>query len=166
MRCRLVKLSKFSGNGASIYSIVLNNEKETLLDKFIKENSYSFLSETKNILMRLRTIGHKTGARIGFFKKFEGKPGDGVCALYDEPDSNLRLYCIIYGTQIIVVGNGGPKSKSIRALQEDYKLKEENYFLRWLSDQITTKIIDGDIKFSDNHLDFLGDLEFQDDETE
>ncbi len=165
MRCRLVKLSRFSGKAASVYSIVLNNEKETLFDKFIRENSYSFLSETKNILMRLKTIGHKTGARVTYFKEFEGKPGDGVCALYDEPGSNLRLYCIKYGTQIIIVGNGGPKSKLIKALQEDDKLKEENYFLRWLSDQITTKIINRDIKYSDNYLDFIGNLEFQDDET-
>lgn len=166
MRCRLVKLSRFSGKGASVYSIVLNDEKETLLDKFIRENSFLFLSETKDILMRLKTIGHKTGARVNYFKEYEGKLGDGVCALYDEPGSNLRLYCIKYGTQIIIIGNGGPKLKSIRALQEDDKLKEENYFLRWLSDQITTKIIDRDIKYSDNHLDFIGDLEFQDDETE
>lgn len=166
MRCKLVKLSKLSGNKASIYSIVLNDEKETLLDKFVKESSNSFLSETKDILMRLKTIGHKTGARATFFKEFEGKPGDGVCALYDKPNSKLRLYCIKYGTQIIIIGNGGPKSKLIKALQEDDKLKEENYFLRWLSDQITTKIINRDIKYSSDHLDFLGDLDFQDDETE
>jgi len=162
MRCRLVKLSKFSGNKASVYSIILNNETETLLDKFLKENSNLHISETKDILKRLMTIGHKTGARTTFFKEFEGKLGDGVCALYDEPNSHLRLYCIKYGTQIIIIGNGGPKSKSIKALQEDDKLKEENYFLRWLSGQITEKIIDQDIKYSNDYLDFLGDLEFQD----
>lgn len=164
MRCRLVKLTQFSGESASVYSVIINDEQETLLDKFIRENKISFISETKDIVMRLRTIGQKTGARVSFFKEFEGAPGDGVCALYDDPDSNLRLYCIRYGTQLIVLGNGGPKAKSIHAFQEDTKLKEENYFLRWLSSQITKRIKDKDIVYINDYLDFSGDLEFEDDE--
>ena len=77
MKYRLVKLSSFSANECSIYSILLNDEQETLLEKFIKENKDTFLSEIKDILQRLRTIGHKTGARIDFFKLDEGYPGDG-----------------------------------------------------------------------------------------
>lgn len=36
----------------------------------------------------------KTGAAEHFFKLNEGKPGDGVCALFDSPDKKLRIYCI------------------------------------------------------------------------
>jgi len=164
MKYRLVKLSSFSGDECSIYSILLNDEQETLLDKFIKENKDSFLSEIKNILQRLRTIGHKTGARIDFFKLEEGNPGDGVCALYDDEERNLRLYCIRYGTQLVVVGNGGPKPKEMRALQEDEKLTEENYFLRRVSAQITKRIKEKEICYINDYLDFSGDLEFRDDE--
>jgi hypothetical protein len=57
MRCKLVKLSRFSGNKASIYSIILNDEQETLLDKFIYENKNLFLGEIIDILKRLITIG-------------------------------------------------------------------------------------------------------------
>lgn len=163
MRYKLVKLSKFSGNKASIYSITVNDEQETLLDKFINENKDTFLSEIKNIFMRLRSIGLTTGARIEYFKEFEGNPGDGVCALYDDEDSNLRLYCIRYGTQLVVVGNGGPKPKSMSAFQDDKKLTDENYFLRWLSDEITTRIKEREICYINDYLDFSGDLEFQDD---
>ena len=166
MKCKLVKLTKLSGKKASVYSIVLNDEPETLLGKFIRENISSFKGETKDILMRLHTIGHLTGARIDFFKQYEGKSGDGVCALYDAPDSNLRLYCIKYGTQIVVIGNGGPKPKSIRTLQQDEKLSDANYFLRWLSEQITQRIRTRDIEYTNDYLDFSGNLEFQDDETE
>jgi hypothetical protein len=97
-------------------------------------------------------------------KTFEGKPGDGVCALYDEPESNLRLYCIRYGTQILVIGNGGPKPKSISSFQEDEKLRDENYFLRWLSYEISSRITEKDIIYTNDNLDFSGDLEFQYDE--
>ena len=164
MKCRLVKINKLSGDRASLYSVVINEEKETLLEKFIRENKNSFLSETKDILKRLRTIGHKTGARKQFFKEFEGKPGDGICALYDDPDSKLRLYCIIFGTQILVVGGGGPKPKNISAFQDNQKLKDENYFLRWLSEQITERIKDKEITFENDYLDFSGNLEFHEKE--
>jgi len=161
MKFALIKLNKLSGNGASIYAIKFEGEAETSLDKFIIENSASFKSETNDIVQRLRSIGHKTGARAQFFKENEGEPGDGVCALYDDPDSHLRLYCIRYGTQILVVGGGGHKPKTIRTLQEDKKLTEENYFLRWLTSQITQRIKDKEIQYTNDHFDFDGDLEFE-----
>ncbi len=94
MKCKLVKIDSLSGKEASIYSVYLEDESTTLFEKFVNEYSISFKSETKDIIQRLRTIGTKTGARVQFFKEWEGAPGDGVCALYDIPNSNLRLYCI------------------------------------------------------------------------
>ena len=164
MKYKLVKLQRLSGDKASIYSVVQNDETESFLEIFLRENQISFIDETKNILMRLSSIGHTTGARESFFKIFEGKVGDGVCALYDEPQSNLRLYCIRYGTQLVVVGNGGPKPKRISAFQEDDKLTEENYFLRWLSGEITNRIKTKEILYTNDHLGFAGNLEFEDDE--
>lgn len=166
MRYKLIKLHKFSGDKASIYTILQDGEKESFLDKFVKENQISFKDEIIDILKRLISIGHKTGGRESFFKTFEGNPGDGVCAIYDDEQSKLRLYCIRYGTQLVVVGNGGPKEKTIRSFQSDEKLKEENYFLRWLSGEITNRIKDKDITFINDHLDFSGNLVFQDNEKE
>lgn len=167
MKCRLVKLGKITGNKATVYSVIQNVEQITLFDKFIYENKNSFISEIKEILIRLNTIGKKTGARINFFREWEGKPGDGVCALrYKEKkrDENLRLYCITFGNQIVVVGGGGPKN--VRALQDDEKLRKENYFLRWLSDQISIRIKEKELEYTDDFLEFIGDLNFQDDEEE
>lgn len=62
------------------------------------------------MVQRLKIIGTKTGAREQFFKLHEGNPGDGVCALFDLPDKNLRLYCIRYNTQIIILGGGWNKT--------------------------------------------------------
>lgn len=162
MKCRLVKLSKFSGNKASVYSVIMNDERHTLFDKFIVENKDSFLSEIKNIAVRIETIGKSTGIRETFIKKYEGSLGDGVGALYDKPKADLRLYCITYGSQLIIIGSGGPKDKSIRAFQEDKKLTDENFFLRWLSQKITGRISDKEIVFINEGLDFEGNLEFQD----
>jgi hypothetical protein len=161
MRYKLVKFDQLSGDAASIYSVALNDEAETLLDKFIKENIFSFKNETKELIKRLKTIGNESGARPQFFKLKEGAPGDGVCALYDNPNSNLRLYCIHYGNELIIVGGGGHKPKTIRALQENEKLKSENYFLKWLSKEITIRIKEKTIQFTNDHFDFEGDLEFE-----
>jgi transcriptional regulator with XRE-family HTH domain len=138
MKYKLVKHQKLSGNKASIYSVVQGNEAESFLEKFVKENQFSFIDEIKNILMRLKAIGHNTGARENFFKIFEGRLGDGVCALYDEPESNLRLYCIRYGAQLIIVGNGGPKSKQISAFQMMKGAKMETKSSNLIDDLLDT----------------------------
>jgi len=164
MRYKIVKINNYSGNKTTIYSILMEEENETLLNKFVRENEISFKSETKDVLKRLYSIGHTTGARTYFFKEWEGKPGDGVCALFDKPNSNLRLYCIYFGSQLIIVGSGGHKPKNIRTLQQDGKLKAENYLLRKISEQITQRIKDKEISYTKDYLNFEGNLEFNEEE--
>jgi putative component of toxin-antitoxin plasmid stabilization module len=166
MKYKLVKLNRLSGDRASIYSVYLEDAGKTLFDLFLEENKISFKSELKDIISRLRVIGHKTGAREIFFKLNEGNAGDGVCALYDRPDSNLRLYCIRYGALIIILGGGGHKPKSIKQFQQNQKLTEENYFLRELSKTIKAKMDDDEIGFSSDFMDFEGDLTFNDESDE
>ena len=160
MKYRLLKINNLSGKAASIYSIRFDKKQKTSIEVFISENKNLYLSELNDIIIRLKTIGKKTGAREQFFKINEGNPGDGVCALYDDVDKKLRLYCIRYGSLLIIVGGGGPKN--VQTLQEDKKLKDENYFLRHLSSQITERIKDKEIWFSDDNMDLEGNLEFID----
>lgn len=159
MKYKLKKLPHLSGNKATIYSVVIDDNDKSLYELFLAENFTSHISEIAFINKRLQTIGKKTGAREGFFKMFEGKYGDCVCALYDEPKYNLRLYCIRYDTQIVIVGGGG--EKNVRALQDDPKLKQENYTLRDLSKLIAQKLND-EISFSIDGLEFEGNLELDD----
>ena len=159
MKCELVRLTRFSGEHASVYTVKVDDAPMTLFENFIAENRSTHKSELNDILSRLHTIGKHTGAREGYFKHKEGSPGDGLVALYDDPEKKLRLYAIRYGTGIIIVGGGGPKN--VRALQDDPKLKAENYFLRQLSDTIKQKTVDRDIRFSEDRLFFEGELEFE-----
>lgn len=161
MQFELIKIEDLSGKKASCYTVILSGENESLFERFLSENSVTFKSEILDILARLRTIANHTGAREGFFKSNEGKPGDGICALYDQPGSNLRLYCIRFGQELIILGGGGPKSKAIRALQESEKLKTENYQLREIAQYIITALKEKDIRFSDDFLDFEGQLKFE-----
>lgn len=166
MDYRLVKIEELSGEEASVYSIYMENEQVTAYEKFIQENITSFKSEIIDINKRLQIIGNETGARHSFFKHKEGSPGDGVCALYDDPDKKLRLYCVRYGTVMVVLGGGGPKPKNIQALQEDPKLTEENNFVRQVSNDIRTRMEEGEIRFINYGLEFEGDLEFKTDDYE
>ena len=167
MKYRLVKLKDLSGNQASIYSIYLIDEKITLFKKFLIENKNIYKSELNDIFSRLIAIGHSVGAREQFFKKNEGVPGDGVCALYDKIESKLRLYCIRYGSLLVILGGGGFKSKDIKAFQDNEKLAQENSILRQISKEITERMItEKEIKFSFDYMDFEGNLEFNDEDYE
>ncbi|MFZ4400177.1 MAG: hypothetical protein ACOYO1_09095 [Bacteroidales bacterium] len=161
MKYELKKNKQLSGNKASIYTIYIHEENKTLLDIFIEENKILHISELNDIILRLNVIGKKTGAREQFFKLKEGKPGDLVCALYDNPDSKLRLYCIRFGSLLIIAGGGGPKSKKIRALQDDEKLTQENKIIRNLSEEIYKRTKEGNIKIINDGMDFEGDLDFE-----
>lgn len=157
MTISLKRLDKLSGKKATVYSVQLDDGTD-LFDQFLNENSAEYEKDVKNILQRIRSISRKAGAQKHFFKTKEGKPGDGVCALYDTPDKHLRLYCIRMGNTVIILGGGGPKPKKIRALQEDSKLKHENYLLRDVSKELTDKMRNGEIRFSDDELELLGDI--------
>lgn len=159
MRCKIVKLTRFSGTQASVYSVIVDDSSTTLFENFIQENKNSYAGEIKNIGMRLHVIGHNTGARHSFFRHKEGVPGDGVVALHDDPKKKLRLYAIRYGNDILILGGGGPKN--VRALQENKKLEKENYLLRAISERITEKIKEKEIYYSANNLELEGELEFE-----
>lgn len=160
MKFEIVKLDQFNGNKCGVYSIFVDNEQETLFERFLLENKISFKHEIINILERIRTINSITGARENYFKLDEGKPGDGICALFDLPDSNLRLYCIRFGNSLIILGGGGEKRKSFKALQEVEKLKTENYILRKISAEIAKRIREREITFSEDGTEITGELEF------
>jgi len=159
MNLELVKLSKFSGNEASIYTLFDIDEGKTLFDKFIIENINSFKSEIKDISVRLERIGRRSGAREIYFKLNEGKPGDGVCALYDEANKKLRLYCIRYGKSLLILGGGC--AKTTRTLQEDSKLNKENSFLVKISKQILDRLKNGEIRYVNEGMDFEGEINFE-----
>jgi hypothetical protein len=149
MKFELIELENLSGPKATFYSVFIDDDSETLFEKFYDENKDTFREELKSIVKTLDIIALDNGARRTYFKENEGKLGDLVCALYDTPKSNLRLYCIRLGNTVIILGGGGQKDKSLRALQEDVKLTHENYLMRKLSDLLYKKIKEGEIYWED-----------------
>lgn len=163
MNFEVIRLKSFPNAKATIYSVIMETDAgsaTTLFERFIEENSGSYRQEMKDIMSRLQTIAQKTGSSDHFFKDWEGRPGDGVCALYDTPARKLRLYCIRFGRTILIVGGGGPKPKGIRTLQESEKLAEENSRMRMISQRIATRIREGDLAWTSDELELTGNFYF------
>lgn len=159
MEFELVKLAGFSNDEVSVYTLLNCDTGISLFQSFIQENQHEFPDEVKDIAKRILSF-KEVGARENFFKINEGKPGDGVCALYDDEKSNLRLYCIRYGTVLVVLGSGGHKPKTTRRLQETKKLEDENQIMRNLSAEIEKRRRNGELSFSKDFLEIDGDLIF------
>jgi hypothetical protein len=158
VKFKLIKIAQLSGRKATIYSAILDEDGQNLFEQFIEENDNLHRPELLEILARIKSISHKEGAREHYFKKGEGLLGDGVEALFDVTKRKLRLYCIRYSSVVLVLGGGG--AKNVRTLQEDPKLKRENYLLRQISKRLTLAIKEGDLQW--NGDDFTGQLEFDD----
>ena len=157
MKFQLVKLSRFSGVKTSIYTVVVGNDVETLLDKFLQKHKDSHLNEIRQIIATLDAIGKRVGAQEIFFRrKKEGKAGDGVEALYDSPDAKLRLYCIRYGSVTLILGDGG--EKNVRTWQEDKQLTKSATEMIKISAMITQAIKEKDLYWNGNE--FVGKLNF------
>lgn len=156
MNFELIKNDSLSGQKAVIYSVRIEDEVETLLEKFVAENVTDYRDQVRELLLRLQQIGHNTGARETFFKPNEGKPGDGIEALYDTDKKNLRLYCIRNGRVAVIVGGGGPKTT--RTWQEDPKLKVANELLQLISKTIIQALSAGDLRWSADGLTLEGEL--------
>jgi len=165
----IVELQPYSGSEAKVYSLIPVGEEETLFENFVGENIAEFKDEIKDILKRLKQIGHTTGARESFFKhegdnEFLRKYGKYVWALYDDEERKLRLYCIKFANVAIILGGGGYKDKSVIKWQDDDKLSEEARKIMAYAESILKQLDDGDLYWSKDGTELQGNLKNYDNE--
>lgn len=142
MNFEIVEIEEFSGDKAKIYSIMLEGDDDTLLDKFFDENQ-QYEEELEEIAARLLAMRSSTGCRIQFFKEHEGAPGDGVVALWYK---RMRLYCLRFDNTCIFIGSGGYKPPDISAYQENPLLNAKAQQMRAIAASINKAIIGKDLK--------------------
>ena len=109
----------FSGKNCTVYSAFIDNVSP--FRTFVDDYFAMYREEVEDILSTIQAIG-RLGAHEFYFKINEGKYGDGVCALYDDDVRMLRLYCILFGTEILILGGGG--LKRVQTWQDDPDLKK------------------------------------------
>ena len=151
MELEIVEIKQLSGKKTQIYSVILNQEDQSVFEQFLQNNYSEYPTEIEDIVSKLKIMATKTGAAEHFFKLNEGKPGDGVCALFDSPDKKLRIYCIRFANV---------KPKNIRAYQESPALKKEAEMVIQISKIISKAIKNKDIHLNDNGF-FLGNLKLK-----
>ncbi len=105
----------------------------TLYERFVKNNSNSYLKEVQNLDDRIRNIASECGLFEEYFKTGAGEMGENLCHFADRPKAKLRLYFIEFGFSAIVLGGGGMKAKNTRATQDDKNLISENRLLGEIS---------------------------------
>jgi len=161
-----VELDELTGEKIRVYSLIIGEDDLTIYDRFLEENQEQFEEEVVDITNRIEVIARHTGLRDDFIKTGEGELADGIHAFYDKPDSNLRLYFIRFGNVAIVLGGGGHKPKTIRRLQDDPKLKEENYFLRKVSAILAEAVREGTLSITEDGLESTTDFIYTIDEDD
>lgn len=161
MKFELKEIKRLTGKRCKIYSVQIEGDEKTLFEQFLEENQEVFPKEVKSIFGTLEIIANRVGAEDLYFRpKKEGKLGDGVKALFDVPNANLRLYTIKYGKVLLILGNGGYKPKTIRAFQEDPKLTKENYLIRKIAATLYEAIKDKDLRWNRQGDNFEGQMYF------
>ena len=148
-KIELVELEEFDPAMGHVYSVAVDDSDKTLFDLFLEENDADYRLELAEIITKLKTMSSKTGFTENYFKLNEGTLGDGVCAITDLK-GKLRLYCIRFGNILLVLGGGGPKSKLIRALQEDPKLLMENNNVRIISAAMAKAIREKELRIEED----------------
>ncbi len=157
MNFTIEEIAQLSGKRAKIYTVRVENEELTIFEDFLSKYSEKYENALQNILTRIQVIGEQ-GARNNFFKLNEGKPGDGLVALFEMPDKKLRLYAIKYSDSYIILGSGGVKE--VRTWQDDPILSFENKRLQEVSKRITQRMIDKELIWSDEKQSLIGNLDF------
>lgn len=149
MKVELVDLEEFSGNKAHIYSVLLDDAEDTLFDQFVEENGPLYPNEIREIVKELIAMGNKVGCQEHFFKLNEGRLGDGVAAVWAK---RIRVYCLRYGSSLIILGGGGYNSPSIRAYQEDPVLSGKVEEIKRIAELINERIKEKDLKLNEDGI--------------
>lgn len=164
MDFEIIRIEDFLNSKATIYTIIEKGAENSLFQQFLNKYYPLFPDEVGFMMQRLISIGRKVGAQDHFFKHGEGLLGDGVSALYDQPNYKLRLFCVRYGSGIVILGGGG--IKKTKTWQEDPILKKQAELMIEFSKKLTNRIKSGEIKWAEDQKSFLGNMIFNDDEQD
>ncbi len=146
MRFDITEIEELSGDKASIYSVVIDGQDETLLEQFFNDNE-EYKEELKIILNKIKTMANITGCRKCYFKDGEGNLADGVVVLKGR---KLRLYGIYFNNTVVLFGSGG--YKNVRAYQDDPSLNYKAEQVKQIAKKINDAILDGTIKIGNGEI--------------
>ena len=139
------------------YAQTFDGDDKSELEKFISkfEDDPKFKKDLGTIFARIGII-EEQGVLDRFFR-YESKKNDKVAALPSHFDTGkLRLYCICYNENLLILGNGG--KKTTRSYQEDPILNQYVEDMLKINKELWWKIEKGEIHFEG--IELAGNLSF------
>ena len=137
------EIKDLTGAKARVYSVILDGEKNTLLEQFFDEN-VKYIDDLKKVLYKINVMAQDTGCRKSYFKEGEGAWADGMIALQDT--GHLRLYGIYFHDAVILLGSGGHKPPGVIAYEEYPPLNAKAQQMRAIAKEINRMIVEKELK--------------------
>lgn len=137
------EIKDLTGAKARVYSVILDGEKNTLLEQFFDEN-VKYIDDLKKVLYKINVMAQDTGCRKSYFKEGEGAWADGMIALQDT--GHLRLYGIYFHDAVILLGSGGHKLPGVIAYEEYPPLNAKAQQMRAIAKEINRMIVEKELK--------------------
>lgn len=143
-------------DACNLFSICIDDDECEMMkfaNKLIKDEKRDDLQK---IAHQFTKIG-EFGAEERFFRP-AGKFKDNVWELprHYIVKSNYRLYCLRYGTSVVILGNGG--LKETRTYQEEPELHEFVMMLQAIDEKIKQLVNKGELMIANKQI--TGKLEF------
>lgn len=148
----------YAGRRTAIYSVLIDGENKTELERFKENSEFALLPDHLRILRRLQNIADITGAQERWFKR-EVRPrsqADTLRALHHE-NADLRLYCCRWAYDLLIVGYGG--IKRVAAYQDDPALDRCVAQLEYVHGRLVERIRSNEIVIVNGW--FGGNLRFE-----
>lgn len=158
----IVELEEYSGEKARVYSVILRGDNSSLFESFVKNFSPNYPQEVSKIEIRLELMGNQLGAREIYFKeeadgKFQGRIAKKYFVrIMDAGIGTLRVYCLRFGNDALILFDGGIKPNKVTKWQDDPKLMPIVERAMKIARCITSKIDAREIQWKGNLL--IGDL--------
>ena len=132
----------------SLFTICVEGECRSEIEKFIINHSESYNKELNIILTAIKKMLNTSGFLERYFRP-EGKYSDNVCALPIQ-SGKLRLYCLRINDSILIAGNGGVKET--RRYEDCDELNGYVVDLQKLEKALKVAVRKGNITIEENTL--------------
>ncbi|MBI2417952.1 MAG: hypothetical protein HYV28_08630 [Ignavibacteriales bacterium] len=113
--------SVYSGSKTEIYSVQIDGSEKSEFEKFIERFSETHRSDVNYLADTVQKIADIFGIREQFFKP-QGLDGVYRFIMHRDKKTSLRLYCIKWGSELLIIGGGG--IKEVRTWQESHELSK------------------------------------------
>lgn len=159
------------GKRTSFYTLVFADEADILKDSetelFFAAHEESHPKQVELIIEKIELMSRVWGATEYHFKNETSRDRINLWAIprFDKKGNKfsgtLRLFCLRFGSGVVILGNGGIKPKGVRTYQEVPELEAAALVLENVANEIEQKLRGKEIALTDDEILYDGELVFE-----